>query len=75
MVTESRFIPDYAIAPGEIIEDEHVLTIPPKVGAGEYNLLVGLYLVDTLDRLPAVDEAGSPLPCHQLVISGITVLD
>jgi len=44
-------------APGEIILDERVLTLPPDTPPGPYTLLVGLYDPTTADRLPLPDGA------------------
>ena len=41
---------------GQTIRDRGVLTLPEEVPAGEYNLWVGVYRLDTLERLPVVDS-------------------
>jgi hypothetical protein len=38
---------------GERLADPYVLSIPPDVPAGEYELLTGMYLLATRERLPA----------------------
>jgi hypothetical protein len=38
--------------PGEVVIDPHVLDLPPGLGAGEYTLEVGMYVVETGKRLP-----------------------
>ena len=46
--------------PGDVVADEHLLTalVPPRKG---YSLLVGLYLLPTLERLQVLDaERGEP---------------
>lgn len=48
-------------APGEIIADGRLISmegLPP----GTYNLRVGMYLLETGERLPAFDEHGTRLP-------------
>jgi len=45
---------------GEVVIDEHRLTtgeLPP----GEYDLRVGLYLLDTMERLPVIDAQGEKI--------------
>ena len=49
--------PTWHWQPGEYILDEHVLTIPPDLPAGEYLLGVGLYDADTLERLSLTSKA------------------
>ncbi|HUE75660.1 MAG TPA: hypothetical protein VMP10_02440, partial [Chloroflexota bacterium] len=36
---------------GEVVTDRHVLTLPPGLPAGTYQLAVGLYLLETGERL------------------------
>ena len=47
---------------GEILSDEAALEIPQDLPAGRYRLAVGWYDTASLVRLPAQDQAGSPLP-------------
>jgi hypothetical protein len=54
--------PTSAWQPGEIILDVHPLTIPGDAPPGDYQLEAGLYLLATMERLPAVDAAGNSLP-------------
>jgi hypothetical protein len=53
-------------ARGEEVRDRRTLAMPPGLPAGSYTLAVGLYRLDTLERLPAVDAAGRPLPDAEL---------
>jgi hypothetical protein len=41
---------------GQTIRERSVLTLPEEVPAGTYSLWVGLYRLDTLERLPIVDD-------------------
>ena len=43
-------------APGEYIQDEHRLTIPDGLEAGNYRLAVGLYALESGDRLETTQE-------------------
>jgi hypothetical protein len=47
--------------PGEVVLDEHVLTLPADASSGEYGLIIGVYYQPTGDRLAAVDAAGEAL--------------
>ena len=46
---------------GEIIVDRHGLLLPDDLPAGEYQLLTGLYLPETGERLPAHSPTGQDL--------------
>ncbi len=47
---------------GEIITEPRVLELPARLPAGRYFIGVGWYRLDTLQRLPARDSQGNPLP-------------
>lgn len=47
--------PTHLWSTGEIVEDTHHLNLPSDLPSGDYQLLVGLYQLDTLQRLPAFD--------------------
>ncbi|MBN1220012.1 MAG: glycosyltransferase family 39 protein [Anaerolineae bacterium] len=46
--------------PGQIIADQHAISIPPDLIPGKYPLEVGLYLADSLVRLDVLDSNGHP---------------
>ena len=48
--------------PGDIIPDEYALAFPADVPADEVGLEVGMYLLETAERLPAYDAAGARWP-------------
>lgn len=48
-------------APGEVIADPHVLTVPADLAPGAYRLVVGMYSLDTLVRLARLDGAGDSI--------------
>jgi len=48
--------------PRDVIRDTHVLTLPGNMEPGEYRLLVGLYRLETGERLPAFDTSGGRWP-------------
>jgi len=41
-----------------IVVDRHLLTLDPQAPAGDYELEVGMYLLETMARLSAVDAQG-----------------
>jgi hypothetical protein len=47
--------------PGQVILDVHPLAIPADAPPGEYTIEAGLYLLETMGRLPAVDADGQRL--------------
>jgi hypothetical protein len=53
--------PTNAWPPGEVIEDRHIVPLAPEAPPGAYRVAIGLYLLETLQRLPAYDAEG-----HQL---------
>ncbi len=42
----------------QIVADRHPLTVDPEAPNGEYELEVGLYLLQTMERLPVLDAGG-----------------
>ena len=44
--------------PGEIIVDEHVLSLPDDAPPGDYALIAGMYDESTLQRLAVLDASG-----------------
>jgi uncharacterized membrane protein len=58
---------------GEIVEDEHLLVPAPGYDPGEYSLVVGMYDLETGERVPAYDEYGKPLPLRQVALTRVGV--
>lgn len=48
--------------PGEVVADAYHLGLPPGSPPGEYRLVVGMYDLTTMIRLPVRDAAGNALP-------------
>jgi hypothetical protein len=48
-------------SPGEFVVDPHVVALPDNVPSGQYRLLVGMYDLETLTRLPRLDGAGDSI--------------
>jgi hypothetical protein len=53
---------------GQVVEDKRHVPIRATAPAGEYRIAVGMYQLDSLDRLEAVDAEGSPWPEDQIVL-------
>ena len=45
----------------EVVIDAYRMPIEMDMPAGEYRLLIGFYLLETLDRLPIYDSEGTPI--------------
>ncbi len=48
-------------ATGQPVLDGHRVPLPPDLTTGRYELRVGLYYWETLERLPVVDDSGQPI--------------
>jgi hypothetical protein len=55
-------------AQGDVIEDPHEIVISPDTPSGDYRLEVGMYLLETRERLPVTDETGLP-PGNRILLS------
>jgi hypothetical protein len=58
---------------GEVVADEHILTLDPTTPPGKYRLVVGLYDSITLARLPALDRNGQRWPDDSIFLQDIVV--
>lgn len=47
--------------PGELIADDYLIQVSPDAPPGRYTLIAGMYLPDTLERLPIQLADGNPL--------------
>ena len=66
--------PTYLWDEGERIQDDYALTVPLDAPPGAYQMAVGMYYLHTLERLPAADRDGTPLPDARLLIPGPEVV-
>jgi hypothetical protein len=57
---------------GEIINDPYQVRLDPDLSSGPYEIHVGLYLLETLQRMAVVDENGAALD-DKVIIPGLTV--
>ena len=63
-------LPTSFARPGDHLDDRHTLTLTNALEPGEYTLEVGLYLLETFERLPVV---GGDEPSDHVVIETLTV--
>jgi len=54
---EGGFYPTSYWELGETVKDDRVLSLPSHTDAGDYELRVGMYLLEDMDRLPVVEGA------------------
>jgi hypothetical protein len=67
MSREGRY-PTSRWAKGEVVSDSIMLDLA-EMPPGRYRLAVGIYDPETVDRLPAVDAAGRPVPDNRVVLA------
>lgn len=61
------FRPTYTWQPDEVIRDNYGLTVPSDLPAGRYQLITGLYLPATMQRLPVATADGKPVGDHAIL--------
>jgi 4-amino-4-deoxy-L-arabinose transferase-like glycosyltransferase len=59
--------------PGEVVVDEYEIVVDAGAAAGEYQIEVGMYDLETMLRLPAFDEQGAPLPSDRILLSKVQI--
>jgi hypothetical protein len=57
----------------EVIADGHVIHLPRDVPSGRYQILVGLYSLDTLVRLPVLTSVGERLIADAVPVDSVWV--
>ena len=60
--------------PGDVVRDPYAITVSPDAHPGDYQIELGMYILETLERLPIVSEDGTVLPESRILIPGPTVL-
>jgi hypothetical protein len=60
--------------PGQTIQDDHRLAIPPEAPPGAYRFVVGLYESDSGQRLRVLRQAGLSTQADSVTLSGIRVI-
>jgi hypothetical protein len=48
--------------PGDLIDDTHVVPLPPDLPGGEYQVVMGMYVWQTGERLPVTKADGEQVP-------------
>ena len=68
------FRPTSSWQPGEVIRDNYGLALPPDLPLGRYQLIVGLYSPDSLQRLAVSTSEGVAMgdhvPLAEVIIGG-----
>ena len=59
---------------GEVVEDSYLVPLNAELSPGSYELHVGLYLLETLRRLPVLDENGLTIN-DKVIISGLQAIE
>jgi len=59
--------------PDTLYFDERELTVPCDIEVGKYNLLLGLYDIETVENLPVNTADGDPLGTNLLYLTTLTV--
>jgi len=59
--------------PGEVVIDEYEIVVDAGTPAGEHQIEVGMYDLETMQRLPAFDEQGNPLSSDRILLSKVKV--
>jgi hypothetical protein len=79
LVAQRDGIPLYGVRPtpgwraGEVIEDSYEILLDGDLASGEYELSVGMYDVESMERLPVYDAAGERLSDDRTVSSSLRV--
>lgn len=58
---------------GEALADNYGVLVPSHVPPGEYQIEVGMYDLETMQRLPAFDEQGTRLPSDRILLGKVRV--
>jgi hypothetical protein len=65
--------PTYTWREGELIEDEYKIRLDRDVSPGEYELSIGMYDPDSMERLPAYNAAGERMVNDRIVVGRVMV--
>jgi hypothetical protein len=57
---------------GEVVEDRYRLYIDPDAPPGDYQVEIGWYLLETMQRLPVLDAKGNALD-DKVLLPGLTI--
>lgn len=59
---------------GEMIEDSYAIHLDDSVAPGEYELSIGMYDPESMERLPAYNSAGEYVTNGRIVLGTITIV-
>ncbi|MCP4426051.1 MAG: phospholipid carrier-dependent glycosyltransferase [Chloroflexi bacterium] len=59
---------------GELVKDKYEITLATDAPPGNYQIAIGMYTLETLERLPVTNQDGVPLPDDRLAFTGLQVL-
>jgi hypothetical protein len=66
--------PTYLWDPGERVQDTYRLELPPDALPGPYRFAVGMYILQTMERLSVTTAQGTSLPDQQVLLDGPEIL-
>lgn len=66
--------PTHLWEPGEMVVDEHQMTVYPDAQQGSYHLAVGWYRLEDGIRLPVHDEEGTPQSEDRVILPAVVEL-
>ena len=58
---------------GEIVEDSYDILLGTDLPPGEYELSLGMYDMETMERLPAYNAAGERLPEERIIVGSLHI--
>lgn len=58
---------------GQVVTDTHALIVPDDLPLGDYDLVAGMYLLETGERLPAFDAGGERLPADAVPLTEVNI--
>ncbi len=59
---------------GQVVTDTHVLFVPDDLPPGRYDLVSGMYVLETGERLAAFDASGERLPADAVPLTEVNIL-
>jgi hypothetical protein len=77
LVGQRDGLPLYGVRPtpswraGEIIEDSYEILLDGDLAPGEYELSVGMYDAETMERLTVYDTTGKRLPDARITVGSL----
>jgi hypothetical protein len=57
---------------GEVVEDHYLLYVDPSAPPGDYQVEIGWYLLETMQRLPVLDAEGKAID-DKVLLPGLTI--